>query len=680
MQYFIYIYFILLILLYYELLGQAVSKYLKIDFNSLYLPIGFVTIQAFSYFFTSIFSFLNVNTIFYYSTQALLLLISIVFVIRKKEYNKYQFKLKKLLFITLSTIFLLYYTYNTTLGDLNGFDTTYYLNLMSQNIGLKEMNSINPIWGFYKQGSIEDLYSFQSYFYNASFLMFIFQKISNILKISFYPAIQFMWLFQTLFFVLLSNIICETVETLKETKNKTPLYLVSFSILILFFGRYQYNSVYGFFGNTLRTIIQAYACLNVYYYFKTGNSNYKYSIYLFILSGCSVSSTGAFISVLFLFALFFVLSNSNTTILKEYAIVLLPILTNLIQYILKQNILISICISILVCSLLFIFNKTLVSFINKYKKLLFIFIFVSLFLMSYQITHNVFDLSGFFSRTGITYDMVLYFFNFSLKKGFNATNVYIIYCDLIVLFNLLFKRKDKLMTIAWILIICFFNPFCCNFLSKVNTVYYRAYEIILNPFTIIYMTNNIFEMIDNKAINYSISIIVLLVIAYTANLSKPMYYHESYIPSKDYNGFYRMNNDEIDVINELKVYCLDKDNPRIITPNLLTQSMLQKGTYIYGRSLQVNPDWTDAEKELYAIFYPAIYYGDPDQPANPDYDNYESYLKEADIDYVVVDKSLMYYYREEDNYYGLYYYLLRIGRDINVLYDNNSYLIISVNK
>lgn len=680
MQYFIYIYFILLILLYYELLGQAVSKYLKIDFNSLYLPIGFVTIQAFSYFFTSIFSFLNVNTIFYYSTQALLLLISIVFVIRKKEYNKYQFKLKKLLFITLSTIFLLYYTYNTTLGDLNGFDTTYYLNLMSQNIGLKEMNSINPIWGFYKQGSIEDLYSFQSYFYNASFLMFIFQKISNILKISFYPAIQFMWLFQTLFFVLLSNIICETVETLKETKNKTPLYLVSFSILILFFGRYQYNSVYGFFGNTLRTIIQAYACLNVYYYFKTGNSNYKYSIYLFILSGCSVSSTGAFISVLFLFALFFVLSNSNTTILKEYAIVLLPILTNLIQYILKQNILISICISILVCSLLFIFNKTLVSFINKYKKLLFIFIFVSLFLMSYQITHNVFDLSGFFSRTGITYDMVLYFFNFSIKKGFDASNVYIIICDLLVLLNLIFKRNDKLMTMAWILIICFFNPFCCNFLSAINTVYYRAYEIILNPFTIIYMTNNIFEMINKKAINYSISIIVLLVIAYTANLSKPMYYHESYIPSKDYNGFYRMNNDEIDVINELKVYCLDKENPRIITPNLLTQSMLQKGTYIFGRSLQVNPDWSDAEKELYAIFYPAIYYGDPDQPANPDYENYESYLKEADIDYVVVDKSLMHYYPEEDNYYGLYYYLLRIGRDINVLYDNNSYLIISVNK
>lgn len=303
-----------------------------------------------------------------------------------------------------------------------------------------------------------------------------------------------------------------------------------------------------------------------------------------------------------------------------------------------------------------------------------------MFIASRFFSNGLFDFSGFFSRIGTTYDMVLYFFNFSIKKGFNASNVYIIICDLLVLLNLIFKRNDKMMTIAWILIICFFNPFCCNFLSAINTVYYRAYEIILNPFTIIYMTNNVFEMIDNKTINYSISIVILLVIAYTASLTKPMYYHESYVPSKDYNGFYRMDNDEIDVINELKVYCLDKENPRIITPNLLTQSMLQKGTYIFGRSLQINPDWTDAEKELYAIFYPAIYYGDPDQPANPDYDNYESYLKEADIDYVVVDKSLMHYYPEEDNYYGLYYYLLRIGRDINVLYDNNSYLIISVNK
>lgn len=680
MQYFIYIYFILLLLLYYELLGQAVSKFFKISFNSLYLPLGFTTTQAFSYFFTSIISFLNLNTIFYYFVQTLLLLLSIVFIIKTEEYNRYKFKPWKLFFIILSTMFLLFYSYDTTLGDLNGFDTTYYLNLISQNIGIKEMNSTNPIWGFYKQGSIEDLYSFQTYFYSASFLLFIFQKIASFLKISFYPVIQFIWLFQTLFFILLSNIVCESIDIFNKNKERLSLYIVSFAILILFFGRYQYNNVYGFFGNTLRTVIQAYSCLFVYNYFKTNNTNFKYLIYLFILCSCSLSSTGAFISVLFMFALFFILNSSDKNILKEYAIVLFPIFTNLIQYTLKRNIVVSICLSILICSLLFIFNKTLISLIKKYKKLLLILIFVFMFVMSYQTTKNIFDFSGFFSRTGRTYDMVLYFFNFSLKKGFNVTNVYIIYCDLIVLFNLLFKRKDKLMTIAWILIICFFNPFCCNFLSKVNTVYYRAYEIILNPFTIIYMTNNIFEMIDNKAINYSISIIVLLVIAYTANLSKPMYYHESYIPSKDYNGFYRMNNDEIDVINELKVYCLDKDNPRIITPNLLTQSMLQKGTYIFGRSLQVNPDWTDAEKELYAIFYPAIYYGDPDQPANPDYDNYESYLKEADIDYVVVDKSLMHYYPEEDNYYGLYYYLLRIGRDINVLYDNNSYLIISVDK
>ena len=341
---------------------------------------------------------------------------------------------------------------------------------------------------------------------------------------------------------------------------------------------------------------------------------------------------------------------------------------------------IAIPLSIIICVILFFFGNKLSKLIYDKKKAVLVLLPICMFIASRFFSNGLFDFSGFFSRTGITYDMVLYFFNFSIKNGFDASNVYIIICDLLVLLNLIFKRNNKLMTMAWILIICFFNPFCCNFLSAINTVYYRAYEIILNPFTIIYMTNNVFEMIDNKAINYSISIVILLVIAYTANLTKPMYYHESYVPSKDYNGFYRMDNDEIDVINELKVYCLDKENPRIITPNLLTQSMLQKGTYIFGRSLQINPEWSDAEKELYGIFYPAIYYNDPDQPANPDYENYESYLKEADIDYVVVDKSLMHYYPEEDNYYGLYYYLLRIGRDINVLYDNNSYLIISVNK
>lgn len=676
MEQILYFLIALLFIGYCELFGRTVSYKLNIKFKSFYFPIGLIVILGVFFFFTSILSGTNCSFYLILAVFILLTIFSVYLII--KNINKLDDHINNisLAFIIVFVLLATYYAYNTTLGDLNGFDTTFYFNMFAGNMSRHKLNSINYIWGTVEPGTINRMYAFQSYYYYADCLFFFISKWFNFLHINFYPTLSFAWTFQIVFFASIATILTEAIQYFF---NKKQLLMVSISILMLFYARYYFNSVYGFFGNVLKAVSLSYCSLLLYMYFREYNKGYLYLFYSSLLATCSFTSTGCYITVLYLFATFFILYEYDEKLLIEYAIILFPVLVDVLTVSLyKTNV--AIPISIVICLILFFFGGALSRLVYKYRKIVIVLISIGMFVMSRAYSSSIFDFSGFFSRTGRTYDMVLYFFNFSLKRGFNVTNVYIIYCDLIVLFNLLFKRKDKLMMIAWVLIICFFNPFCCNFLSKVNAVYYRAYEIILNPFTIIYMTNNIFEMIDNKAINYSISIIVLLVIAYTANLSKPMYYHESYIPSKDYNGFYRMNNDEIDVIDELKVYCLDKENPKIITPNLLTQSMLQKGTYIFGRSLQVNPDWSDAEKELYAIFYPAIYYGDPDQPANPDYENYESYLKEADIDFVVVDKSLMHYYPEEDNYYGLYYYLLRIGRDINVLYDNNSYLIISVNK
>lgn len=672
------LYFLIALLFigYCELFGRTISYKLNIKFKSFYFSIGLISLLAIFFFFTSIFT--GTNCSFYLILLFFILLTVFSFYLIIKNINKMDQHVSgsSLIFIIIFVLFALYYTYNTTFGDINGFDTTFYLNMFAGNMGGHKLNSIHYVWGNVEPGVVNRMYAFQSYYYYADCLYFFIAKWFNLLHINFYPTLSFVWTFQIVFFASIATIITETIQ---HFSNKKQLLLTSIGILMFFYVRYQFNSVYGFFGNTLKAISLSYASLLLYLYFKDYNKSYLYLFYCSLLATCAFTSTGSFISILFLFAAFFFIYEHNNNYVKECSIIIFPVFVDILTVATYKTI-IGIPLSTIICLILFFFGNKLSKLIYGNKKVVLVLLTICMFIASRFFSNGLFDFSGFFSRIGTTYDMVLYFFNFSIKKGFSASNVYIIICDLLVLLNLIFKRNDKMMTIAWILIICFFNPFCCNFLSKVNTVYYRAYEIILNPFTIIYMTNNIFEMIDNKTINYSISIIVLLVIAYTANLSKPMYYHESYIPSKDYNGFYRMNNDEIDVINELKVYCLDKDNPRIITPNLLTQSMLQKGTYIFGRSLQVNPDWTDAEKELYAIFYPAIYYGDPDQPANPDYDNYESYLKEADIDYVVVDKSLMHYYPEEDNYYGLYYYLLRIGRDINVLYDNNSYLIISVDK
>ena len=572
-------------------------------------------------------------------------------------------------------MFASYYTYNTTFGDISGFDTTFYLNMFAGNMGGHKLNSIHYIWGNVEPDIINRMYAFQSYYYYADCLFFFITKWFNLLHINFYPTLSFIWTFQIVFFASIATII---TEALHYFSNKKQLLIISISMLMLFYVRYQFNSVYGFFGNTLKAVSLSYSSLLLYLYFKNYDKGFLCLFYSSLLATCSFASSGSFATILYLFVAFFILYEHNNNFVKECSIILFPVFVNVLT-VATYKAIIAIPLSIIISLILFIFGNRLSKFIYNKKKFVLVLISILMFTASRFFSNGIFDFSGFFSKTGRIYDMVLFYFNFSKYTGLSIKNIYIVYTALIVIINLLFKRKDKLIIIDWILIICFFNPFCCNFLNKINIVYYRALEIILNPFTLIYMTNNLFDLVNNKKISYIFSIGICLLMLYTGSLSKPLYYHISYIPDEDYNGFYKMNNDEFDIINELKNYCLDKSNPKIVTPNLLTQSMLQKGTYFYGRTLATNPNWTKAEQEIYAIFYPVAYFGDPSQPVNPDYKNYEKYLIEANVDYVVIDKNIIYYDTSKNIYYPLYYYLIEIGKNIKILHENNSFILIEVN-
>lgn len=672
----LYLLIILLFIGYCELFGRAISYKLNVKFKSFYFPVGLMTILGIFFFCTSMLTGTNCSFYLLLGMFVVFTILSLCLIFKNINRIDKHIDILSLIFVIIFVLFASYYTYNTTLGDYNGFDTTFYLNMFAGNMGNHGLNSIHYIWGNVESGIVNRMYSFQSYYYYADCVFFFITKCFNLLHINFYPTIAFVWTFQVVFFASVATIITEAIQ---HFPNKKQLLIISTSILMLFYVRYQFNSVYGFFGNTLKAISLSYSFLLLCLYFRNFDKGYLYLFFCSLLASCSFTSSGSFVTILYLFSSFFILYEHHNSLVKECSIILFPVFVNILTVALYKAS-IAIPISIIICLILFFFGDALSKFVYKYKKIVIALISIGMFVASRAYSNGIFDFSGFMSTTGRHYDMVLYFFNFSKKAGFSVKNIYIIFCDLILLINLIFNRKDKLITVAWILIICFFNPFCCNFLSNINTVYYRAYEIILNPFTIIYMTNNIFELINNKMVNYTISIIVLFVVACTAGLTKPMYYHESYVPNEDFNGFYRMDNDEIDIIDNLKEYCLGNDNPKIITTNLLTQSMLQKGTYIFGRTLLQNPDWNDAERKLYDIFFPYEYYGDPNRSANHDYDNYERYLREANIDYVVIDKRLEYYDSEEDIYYGLYYYLLKKAQDINILYENNTYLLIEPNK
>ncbi len=471
----------------------------------------------------------------------------------------------------------------------------------------------------------------------------------------------------------------ESINVVAKKKSKL-LCVLAFSFLIIFYGRYQFNSVYGFFGNTLKTITIAYSSLCLYKYIDSLNKGYIYSFYIYILASCALSSSGTFIAVLFLFAYMLILIEYDQKIFKEFAIIGFFIGHNVIQSVFKnEKIVLSLIIVTVVCLILYLSNDLLNKVIREYKKQFVILIFVLMFIGSFLMTKNLIDINSFWNNSGKMYDMVLYFNSFDFNNIVTAKNLYLVYCFVILIINLIFYRKDKNIVIFWILIICFFNPLCCGLMNSINSVYYRAYEIIINPFTVIMMTYNCLELISSNQVKTVLTATLCLLMTVLSNPLKPMYYHTSYIPDADYNYLYKMNNDEFLIIDELKNLTLDEDNPRIVTANILTQSMLQKGTYIFGRTLLENTNWSEAEHQVYAIFYPASYYGDIGQPKDADFENAVEYLREANIDYVVMNKETDYYDKNQNIYYPLYLLIIN-DNSIQIMYENNTYILLKVDK
>ena len=153
--------------------------------------------------------------------------------------------------------------------------------MFAGNMGDHKLNSIHYIWGNVEPGIVNRMYAFQSYYYYADCLFFFITKWFNLLHVNFYPTLSFVWTFQIVFFASIASIITKAIQYFS---NKKQLLLISIAILMLFYVRYQFNSVYGFFGNTLKAISLSYSSLSLYLYFKDYNKGYLYLFYCSLLA------------------------------------------------------------------------------------------------------------------------------------------------------------------------------------------------------------------------------------------------------------------------------------------------------------------------------------------------------------------------------------------------------------
>lgn len=647
MQYFI---FPVLMLIYFELLGRYVLYKFKKETLNFSFIIGFIFTMASYYLLSWPITALNQSFNLLLIFSVAYFLITCILIIKNIKNISFKFNYKLYLVFIVIMAFEIMVSYNRTLGETHGFDTLYYLNMISFNIKNPAMNTLHPHFGTYPNTDVQWItYVFQSFYYFVPAVIYLFRVALSFVGMSFETLPAYVWGFQILAHAIF---IGTTLTCVQEIKPKSKLLSASLIILLcLFLGNLYYNNVYGFIGNNYRMSIHAIATLYLFRYFKDHDRNNLCLVYMAMLGMCGVSSTGTFSFVFLLFGLFFVLYNQEQNLLRHYVIVLYIPTINILITKLGIHLWLFVAVAIIFGVIYLLNDFILKLYQNKYFRIGTIAFCSLIFIIgSFMLTHNIFDFNIFFNNYSEIADMSWDYFMFNDVRHY-------IFNALILIPLVYFLIKDyrhPFAIVSIILIIVFFNPMGCTIMNKFNWVYYRSYDIVVNQFTIIYFINYLALSISQDKLSKLFSILVFMASSILAYIQIPKYYHESFIVQEDFNPLFKIDNSELEVIYNVRQMIEDKQiqNPKIITSTFFMPSFIENSTYLFGKEKRYDYDkFNDTSYALYLIFFPfdGIYDNFYPQGQLADYQNTIKYLDECDYDILIVDNG-NYYQNETGNY------------------------------
>ena len=656
------IYFIIpfLLLTYFEILGRYFFYKIKKEALPFSFLIGFVLTMAILYIISWPITAFNGNFYHLLALYLILFVASVILILKDIKNISFKFDIKTWIIFFILVFVEIYISYNRTLGDPHGFDSLYYINTVAFNIGNPELNSLHPHFGTYPNTDVQWItYVFQSYYYFIAVLIWLGQKMSTIVGISFEMMPAFVWIFQifgSMFFIGTS------ITCIKEINNKNKFLNLAFiCLLVLFLGNLYYNNVFAFIGNNYRMSIHALATIYLFRYFKDKSKYNLFMCFMLMEGMCALSSTGTFALIFLLFGLFYALCDEEKNLLKYYVVFCFVPTINILVTKLGQKWWIAFLV-LLVFAIIWILNDQIIKlFKNKLVKIGSLLIcFMVLAILSYTITGNIFDFNAFFNNYSEIADMSFDYFMFNDLRHW-LFNILVLGA---LLYFLIKNRKDKFSITCLVLMFVLYNPLTCTFLNKVNWVYYRTYDIIINNFTILFFINYLIENIDVKLMKNSAITLVLIVSIILSYIQIPLYYHESFVPDDDYNYIYKIENSELELIRNIRDMIVDLgiDNPRIINQTFYMPSYI-KGEYLFGKEKRYNYDkYDDISFNLYLIFFPHDFAYDNFWPqgATIDYENLKYYLDNCDYDILIVNSN-SFYYDEDNNYIQLSSYVENCG-------------------
>lgn len=663
-------------------LGMSLIKILNINLNGiLAIPLGFFSLLGINQFFIYFFVLFKLPSIFFFINYIVICILIIWFGITR---IKWHFpKSKEILFIGLAfcyVLFMIYQSTQRTLGS-NGFDTVHYLSMVMEGASQGFFSYVQYDNGLSTSG-VNVQYDYQSYYYFGSMLVYFYDRLNQWINPYYFDLSSslFIWISSAVYFTI--NFLM-TFELLKLTFKRNRMLTLALGIFILLFtSNFYYTNVFTFFGNTFRTLILVFMYMLSFAFMSDKLKWFEFSIIFMLISSAliSVSSSGFFIGAMSLFGIVMILIRYYSDIKLGRTIVLmsLPTLFFAIFYLSGNNTSLLIKYSLIVIvmvGLLLAFDYSPKPFQDAFKwflrNIVFFLLPLIIIVLALFLRFNGVKATHTFFENHKRYDMVWYYFDLE----FLPFLINIIWFSALVPFVSL--AKTKIAVFIRILLITFINPISYVFVYQylASVVYYRAYELIFNSFTLVIMLTFSFMLIKSKIFRKYLSIGIAFFTLIISLIQVNAFYNPIFIADESFSALYKLDKAQVEPLQVLKtkIKLESYSNPVVISQIEPIRGFVDVYTPIANETIRGLDKFKTVPEtsKLLNIFVNRDHYGQMIFDVEPDYENTCKYLIEVKADFVIVDKSA-YYEIATEQFEPLYFRVRECGTSI---FENDKYAL-----
>lgn len=635
------------------------------------LVIGFMLWLGILFIVDYLFLRLNTESIVFFTSFYIFAILFFFLGVRKIKVNKWD----SILFFLAFIIFLISLKYG--LGEKLG-DNSYLTSMVTMNVNGLHMNTTEFSSGFkVYQNAIGPYKAYLTWYHFYSAIIFAQQRIFEFLNINFIPSyLVYIWTGNILFY-LLSIVLYKSILNVMKVKQR---WVIIASIVFYFYwNTIYYHLVLGHYGTNFISIFVA----GFWYLLYSTETMSRKNIWMYILSIYAIiamGNVGLTISAFIVFSL----SVYEIVMKKEDIFLFIPFLLLPIFhwiYILGDVIptiwLIPFIIIVSALSWFIHFIKPLKEFIFKYILYILAVSLVFWYGIVYFKSNNYWVLFKDFFAVKSNFDRLQDYF--SVSNLFDTMRNIAFYLALIGLFLNIKTRKIGWMVL--ILLIFFINPFVYPLLyPQLQWLYHRSYISIFNMFVIILGIYGLYFYLINLSskIKYVFLLGWIILLIPSTYQQVTGYFHPIYEPSSDFNVIYKLDNNEIEVLDKLRqiVDLEHYENAKVISQiyatTMYVPDVYQMFFNVYDRrGYDVNiPE--ESFNDLYRIFYTPVFAGDDGLRFNAPVSLTCDLLIANQIDFVIYKKDLSVFDSKSNNWIPLYWYARNCSEKV---IENNQYIL-----